>query len=113
MITTAQLDEALLVIANYKKQLESELEIGTESNNQKIDISDRVDMRTFHCLCHYFYDALGIQLFHNDIYSVDVQLLKSINYSKLAGYRNIGKVSMKKLKEAMIYYGIIETEKNS
>ena len=113
MITTAQLDEALLVISNYKKQLESELEIGKESNNQKIDISDRVDMRTFHCLCHYFYDAFGIQLFHNDIYSVEVNLLKSINYSKLAGYRNIGKVSMKKLKEAMIYYEIIEAEINN
>ena len=108
MITSLQFDAALQTISDYKIQLEIELNIEKPLGILKIDIQKSVNPTLFNVLRNYYFDEYAIDLRWDDLKTMEISLLKKIDFNKLRRYRSFGVMSAFKFKEMLVKYLILE-----
>ena len=101
MITSQQFDTALKTILEYKLQMENNQLILGESKSGMVDIQKNIKKHTFFILKYYFKDFFNEHLEWDDLKSIDLVKLKSIDLKHLRRYRGFGKAAELKFK-AMI-----------
>ncbi len=106
LIDDSEFEKALELIASYKLQLGKILEEKT-NGNRKINIQNDIWDGTFNVLRNYYLQEYQIVLEKKDLSAMDVDLLASINYKKLQGYRNFGKVRLDHFKKLMVLHQVL------
>ncbi|WP_426092440.1 hypothetical protein [Flavobacterium sp. DSR3-2] len=109
-INSLQFDEALKLIAAYKLQLMHELKENVLADNININIQNDVNEKTFNALKIYYQLYYKIELNWDDLAAMDISLLKSIDYKKLALVKGFGFISLFNFKELMISSSILKEE---
>lgn len=99
MTSTIEIGTVTTTIINYELQQESKaIEI------KKINIQKKVKNNTFFILQYYFEEELNIRLELSDLKTMDVKLLKSIDFKKMRRYRGFGKVAESQFKQLIDNY---------
>jgi hypothetical protein len=110
MITSVEFDAALQLIADYKIQLDKELKASVLAQNRKIDIQEGINEKTFIALQNYYQLDYSISLKWEDLKAMDICLLESIDYDKMALTKGFGLMSLFNFKEIMVSHSIINKE---
>ncbi|RTZ02046.1 hypothetical protein EKL98_14010 [Flavobacterium bomense] len=107
-ISSLEFDEALKLIAAYKLQLMHELKENVLVDN--INIQNDVNEKTFKALKIYYQLYYKIELNWDDLAVMEISLLKSIDYNKMAFVKGFGFISLFNFKELMISCSILKEE---
>jgi hypothetical protein len=110
MITSVEFDAALKLISDYKIQMDKELKASVLHKNQKIDIQEGINEKTFIALQNYYQLDYSISLKWEDLKAMDICLLESIDYDKMALTKGFGLMSLFNFKEIMVSHSIINKE---
>jgi glyoxylate carboligase len=110
MITSVEFDAALKLIADYKIQMDKELKASVLHVNQKIDIQDGINEKIFIALQNYYQLDYAMQLKWEDLKAMDICLLESIDYDKMALTKGFGMKSLFVFKKLMVSHSIINQE---
>jgi len=110
LISDLEFENALQLIASYQLQLDENFKKKSIRSNRKIDIQHHLQEATFKALQNYYLHEYKIILKKEDLRAMDVDLLGSINYKKLQGYRGFGKVRLFNFKKLMISYSVLVKE---
>lgn len=111
MITSEEFDMAIQLIAEYKLQLDKQLN-EVLVRNQKINIQGEIKGNTFRVLQKYYLQYYDTKLQWEDLKAMDKHLLETIDYDKiklLKGYKNMSLFNLKKL---MISHSILDKEES-
>lgn len=103
MITPQQFDNALKIISDYKSQFEMEI-FEDKSTKELVDIQKLINNGTFFSLQYYYSDIYNKNLCWKDLKTMDLKLLKSLDFKILRGYRGFGKMAEAKLKNVINKY---------
>ena len=110
MITLQEFDSALTLIANYRLQLQHELEGNQKKNmyipKRTINMQRNTKISLFNVLRNYYNHELGIELKWDDLKTMDIDLLNSIDTNKLLRYRGFGVIALDKFNELMKLYNL-------
>lgn len=109
-ISSLEFDIALKLIVAYKLQLEHELKENVLVKNRRINIQDDVNEKTFKALKIYYQLYYKIELNWDDLAVMEISLLKSIDYNKMAFVKGFGFISLFNFKELMISCSILKEE---
>ena len=110
MITSVEFDAAIKLIADYKSQLDKELKASVLAQNKKINIQEGINEKTFIALQNYYQLDYSITLQWEDLKAMDICLLESIDYGKMALTKGFGFMSLFNFKEVMVSHSIINKE---
>jgi hypothetical protein len=110
MITSVEFDAALQLIVAYKLQLDKELEARVLAQNQKINIQEAINAKTFIALQYYYQLHYSISLQWEDLKAMDVGFLKAIDYDMMAITKNFGFMALFNFKKLMVIHSIINKE---
>ncbi|MGV1013150.1 MAG: hypothetical protein ACOYBS_11955 [Flavobacterium sp.] len=100
MITLQQFDNALKIISDYKSQLEKGI-FEDKPTNVLVDIQKKMTNGIFFVLQYYYSDIYNINLEWKDLKTMDLKLLKALDFKILHGYRGFGKSAEIKLKNTI------------
>ena len=100
MITSQQFDNALKIISDYKNQIDMVV-FEDKSIIELVDIQRKMTNNIFFVLQHYYSDIYNINLEWKDLKTMDLKLLKSLDFKILHGYRGFGKSAEIKLKNTI------------
>jgi len=108
VITSLEFNQALQLIADFKLQLEEQLETGMIIRSEKINIQQDIKDKTFKALQNYYELYYNINLGWEDLKIMDRNLLASIDYDKMGGIRGFGRLSLFNFKKIMILHSILD-----
>jgi hypothetical protein len=108
VITSLEFNQALQLIADYKLQLEEQLETGLILRAEKINIQQDIKEKTFRALQNYYDCYYNINLEWDDLMNMDRHLLAAIDYDKIVGIRGFGRLSIFNFKKLMIFHSILD-----
>jgi hypothetical protein len=116
MITLQEFDSALKLIANYRLQLQDQLE-GKENKNiyipkRTINMQRNTKISLFNVLRNYYKHELGIELKWDDLKTMDIDILNNIDSHKLLRYRGFGIIALDKFNELMKLYNLFIVTEN-
>ena len=94
MITSLQFDEAIKIISEYKSQVENGL-VKIKEIVILVDIEDKISVKFFFILQHYYADILGKQLEWFHLKSMELDELKALDFNCLRNYRGFWLISEK------------------
>ena len=100
MITSQEFDEALKTISDYKSQLEKAL-VQTDPEYVIVDIQKKISKHTFYTLMYYYSDHLNLELEWENLKSMNLETLKTIDFNKLRRYRGFGLMAEERLKNTI------------
>jgi hypothetical protein len=110
MITLQEFDCALKLIANYRLQLQDQLENkeikGDVIRTRTIDMQRNTKISLFNVLRNYYNHELGIELKWDDLKTMDIDILNNIDNHKLLRYRGFGIIALDKFNELMKLYNL-------
>jgi len=110
MITLQEFDGALKLIANYRLQLQDQLENkeikGDVIRTRTIDMQRNTKISLFNVLRNYYNHELGIELKWDDLKTMDIDILNNIDNHKLLRYRGFGIIALDKFNELMKLYNL-------
>lgn len=116
MITLKEFDGALKLIENYRIQLQVQLEEKATSNQavskRTINMQQYTKISLFNALRNYYNYELGIELKWNDLKTMDIDVLNSINFNKLLRYRGFGIIALEKFKNLLELINVIVVTEN-
>jgi hypothetical protein len=116
MITLQEFDGALKLIENYRLQLQVQLEEKAISNiaisKRTINMQQYTKISLFNALRNYYNYELGIELKWNDLKTMDIDVLKDINYNKLLRYRGFGIIALEKFKNLLELFNVTVIPEN-
>jgi hypothetical protein len=111
MITSLQYETALKIISDYIVQTERKLNFNNLTESLKIDIQKNINKSLFNVLKSYYLDEHKITLIWDDLKVMDVNLLQTINFTKLRQYSRFGAMGEHKLQKILIDCLIFEPER--
>lgn len=109
IITSEEFDLALQLIADYKLQLDKQLQ-EVLVRNQKINIQGDIKESTFRVLQKYYQVYYSTRLQWEDLKAMDRHLLATIDYDKIKLLQGYKRMSMYNLKKLMISHSIVDKE---
>jgi hypothetical protein len=107
MITSAQFDAALKLIADYKKQLVKRIIINTSAKNKTINLQNQISSCTYKALRLYYENEYQIILDWDDLVFMDENLLSNINFDKLLYSRGFGIIALSNFKKTLALNSVI------
>jgi hypothetical protein len=108
MITSLEFDEALQLIADYKLQLDKQLETGVVIRTETVNIRQDIKDKTFNALHRYYELHYDISLEWEDLMDMDRDLLAAIDYDELALVKGFGRSSVFNLKKLMVAHSVLD-----
>jgi len=108
MISEFEFKKALKIIASYKMQLEKNLNETSNVKQRTINIVNDIPDCNFSALYHYYLEEYEIELKKEDLKSMDIRLLASINYDKLKKIRGFGRIKHYNFKKLMVSHSILD-----
>jgi hypothetical protein len=109
IITSREFDLALQLIADYKLQLDKQLQ-EVLLRNQKINIQGDIKESTFRVLQKYYQTHYATRLQWEDLKAMDRCLLETIDYDKIKLLQGYKRMSLYNLKKLMIAHSIVDKE---
>jgi hypothetical protein len=106
-ITAQEFDDALAIVSAYHSQSLQKQNTRIIPEGRKINIRESVTYSMFNALVTYYKSVYNIDLKKADLVYMDVNLLASIDYSKLMYSRGLGVARVMKFKKILQLNSVI------